>query len=114
MTFDFAAAKSLLRRRVHDTLAVDASYQDDTMSEPACIKARWHSKIDRFGDPQEQGYAEIVQGVDRVGLVPEDYPEITFKRGGVVTFPKYGNAFSLQVLEPADGALTRWWQAVLA
>jgi hypothetical protein len=112
MTFDFATAKSRLRRSVHNTLAVDASYQDDTMSEPVAIKARWHNKIDRFGDPAEQGYAEAVLGVDRVGLVPEDYPDLTFKRGGVVTFPAYGNAFVLQTLEPADGVLVRWWQAV--
>jgi hypothetical protein len=112
--FDFAAAKSALRRVVHDTLGVDALYQDDSMSDPVAITARWHNKIDRFGDPESQGYAEIVQGIDRIGLIPEYYPDITFRRGGTVTFPAYGNAFVLQVLEPADGPHTRWWQAVPA
>lgn len=114
MAFSFATAKSRLRRVVHNALAVDATYVDDSMSEPVEIKARWHNKIDRFGDPLEQGYAEIVQGVDRIGFIPEDYPGMTFKKGGVVAFPDYGNAFSLQVLEPSDGVLTRWWQAIPA
>lgn len=114
MPFDFATAKSRLRRSVHDTLAVDATYQDDTMSDPAPIRARWHNKIDRFGDPQQLGYAEIVQGVDRIGLVPSDTPDISFRAGGVVTFAIYGNAFRLDVLEPSDGVLVRWWQAVPA
>lgn len=114
MPFDFAAAKSTARRAVHSTLGVQAFYLDDTMSEPVEIKARWHNKIDRFGDPLEQGYAEIVQGIDRIGFVPEDYPALTFKRGGIVRFPGYGDKeFMLEVLEPADGPLTRWWQAAL-
>ena len=113
MAFNFATAKSKARRVVHDTLAVDALYQDDSMSAPQEIKARWHSKIDRFGDSESQGNAEMILGIDRIGIIPDDYPELTFRQGGIVTFPDYGNAFALQVLEPKDGTLTRWWQAQL-
>lgn len=114
MGFDFATAKLNLRRAVHSTLGVDATYVDDSLSEPVPITARWHNKIDRFGDPEDMGYAEAVQGIDRIGIIPTDYPTVTFKRGGRVSFPAYGNAFILDVLEPSDGPLTRWWQAVLA
>lgn len=112
MPFDFAALKSATRRVVHDALGVSAFYQDDTMSAPKAITARWHNKIDRYGDLQDQGYAEVVEGVDRIVLFPCDYPALNFKRNGVVTFPAYGNSFRLDILEPADGPEQAVWQAV--
>lgn len=116
MAFDFAAVKSKSRRAVHDTLAVDALWTDNSVddAEPVEIKARWHNKIDRFGDPQTLGFAEIIQGIDRIVLVPEDYPGVTFKRGDRIDFPAYSNAFILNLLEPADGPLLRIWQVALA
>lgn len=114
MAFDFALLKAKTRRVVHDTLAVEAFYQDDSMSAPQTIHARWHNKVDRFGDLMDQGYAEVVQGVDRVVLFPSDYPTLNFVRGGVVTFPSYRRSFRLEVLEPADGPEVAVWQAVTA
>lgn len=111
MAFDFAAAKTLLRRTVHDTLAVEAFYEDDSMSVPAPIRARWHNKIDRFGDPESMGLAEFIQGVDRIVLFPGDTPNLTFRKGGRVRFPVYGKTFSLEALEPATGPLQRVWLA---
>lgn len=112
MPFDFAALKAKTRRVVHDTLAVDAFYQDDSMGAARPIKARWHNKLDRFGDLMDQGYAEVVEGVDRVVLFPCDYPTLNFVRGGVVTFPAYGRSFRLEVREPKDGAHHAVWQVV--
>lgn len=111
MGFDFATAKALLRRTVHDTLAVAAFYEDDSMSKPAPVQARWHNKIDRFGDPESAGFAEHIQGVDRIVLFPGDTPALRFRRGGVVRFPGYGNAFTLEILEPSNGPLQQVWQA---
>lgn len=112
MAFDFAALKAKTRRVVHNTLAVEAFYQDDSMSAPQPIRARWHNKVDRFGDLMDQGYAEVVQGVDRVVLFPTDYPTLNFVRGGVVTFPSYRRAFRLEILEPSDGPYRAVWQVV--
>ena len=112
MAFSFAALKAKTRRVVHDTLAVDAFYQDNSMSAPQPIRARWHNKTDRFGDLMDQGYAEVVQGADRVMVFPCDYPTLNFVRGGVVTFPEYRRAFRLDVLEPSDGPHAAIWQAV--
>jgi hypothetical protein len=111
--FDFASTKALLRRTVHRTLGVDAFYTDDAVIDPAPIKARWHNKIDRFGDPEQLGFAEIIQGIDRIILIPEDYPEIEFKHGGRIEFPKYGNAFLLDAREPSSGPLEVIWQATV-
>lgn len=112
MAFNFASAKAQLRRVVHDTLGVAAFYKDASMSAPAPIVARWHNKIDRFGDPENDGNAEVVQGVDRIVLFPLDTPLINFKKGGVVTFPEYGNAFALDVREPSTGPLQVVWLAM--
>ena len=112
MAFDFAKQKSLNRRVVMSTLGVSAFYQDNTMSAAQPIKARWHSKIDRFGDLAEQNYAEVVEGIDRVILFPCDYPTLNFARGGVVTFPSYGRSFRLEYLEPSSGPLEASWRVV--
>jgi hypothetical protein len=110
--FDFAQLKSETRQVVHETLGVSAFYKDSTMSRPREIVARWHNKIDRFGDMADQGYAEVVQGIDRVILFPAQTPTISFVPGGVVTFPKYCRSFRLDVQEPADGPDQVVWQAV--
>lgn len=112
MASDFADLKSQNRRVVMDTLGVLAFYQDNTMSAAQEIRARWHSKIDRFGDLAEQQYAEVVEGIDRVILFPCDYPTLNFCRGGVVTFPKYGLTKRLEYLEPSSGPLEAAWRVV--
>jgi len=113
MPFDFADLKSLSRRVVHTTLGVSAFYQDDSMSAPEPIRARWHNKINRFGDLQEQGYAELVEGIDRIILFPQDNPTVNYSVGGVVTFPKWGISFRLQSLEPSDGPDQAVWQVIV-
>jgi len=113
MPFDFADLKSLSRRVVHTTLGVSAFYQDASMSAPEPIKARWHNKINRLGDLQDQGYAEIVEGIDRIVLFPKDNPTVNYMSGGVVTFPDYGVSFRLQTLEPPDGPDQAVWQAIV-
>ena len=114
MAFDFAELKSQTRRVVHDTLGVSALYKDATMSAPKEIRARWLSqKIDRYGDLVEQGYAEVVEGIDRVVLFPSDYPTLNFCRGGEITFPAYKRSFRLDVLEPVTGPDQVVWQVVL-
>lgn len=113
MAFDFAALKSETRRVVHDTLGVSAFYKDDSMNAPYPIRARWHNKIDRFGNLQDQGYAEQVEGIDRVVLFPEDTPRLTFVRNGTVTFVAADVTLRLQVQEPKDGPLEVVWQAVV-
>lgn len=96
-----------------DTLGVPAFYQDNTMSAAQPITARWHSKIDRFGDLAEQNYAEVVEGIDRVILFPCDHPTLNFSRGGLVTFPAYNLTVKLDHLEPSNGPLEAAWRVVV-
>lgn len=122
MTFDFASAKKSARRAVHTTLGVQAFYQDASLDAPIEIRARWHNRIERFGDDQRQGYAEIIEGIERIILLPEIWAAVngvvvntgtTFvpKANATVQFPDYKAAFYLRVLEPTDGPLTQYWQS---
>lgn len=112
LNFDWAAAKTQLRRTVHDTFRVAALYyENDSVVVPQPIMARWHNKIDRFGDLDNQGYAEFVQGIDRIVFVPSDHAGLVLVKGGRVVFPVYGNSFTLQVLETNSGPLEQIWQA---
>lgn len=78
------------------------------------ITARWFNKTAKFGDLVEQGYAEVVEGIDRVAVFPCDHPTVNFQRGGVITFPDYRRSFRLELLEPADGPDEAVWQVVKA
>ncbi len=114
MAFDIAKTKSLVRRTVHDTFGVRAFYKDTSMNVAAALRARWHNKIDRFGDLESQGYAEIVQGIDRVIFEAAEARRLNVRRGGEVTFPSAPGtvaalAFILQVREPSNGAFEECW-----
>lgn len=114
MAFNFANVKTLVRRAVHDTLGVQAFYKDSSMNAQVPIKARWHNKIDRFGDLDNQSYAELIQGIDRVVFASEDARAIGVKRGGEIMFPDYAPesdalTFILQVREPASGPFEEVW-----
>lgn len=114
MAFSFADAKARLRRAVHDTLAVDALYTDSSVNdfEPVCIKARYHNKLELSGDPNNEGFAQMLQGIDRIVLIPSDYPGLTFKRGDTIEFPAYALTFMLGETEPSDGPLRQVWHVV--
>lgn len=110
MGFDFAAAKKQLRTTVMDTLGMDAFYSDDQTVVPVMIRARWHSKIDRFGDMGNAGYAEVIEGVERLILNEEQARLLNVKRGGVVSFPSLGGGFvTLEAREPKDGPIEEIW-----
>lgn len=110
MAFDFAAAKGQLRRIVHDTFGVDALYLDHTLSTPVPIRARWHSKIDRFGDMGNAGYAEVIEGIERVILSIEQARAIGVRSTGTITFPTLGGGkVTLSAMEPKDGPYEEIW-----
>lgn len=127
MAFSFAKAKALVRRTVHKTFGVPALYKDSSLSTPVGISARWHNKIERIGDLDNQGYAEIIQGIDRVIFDVSDARRIGIKRHGEIYFPELsaglgvslgGNlggsgdgppAFILTAREPSSGPHEEVW-----
>lgn len=116
MAFNFASAKAHLRRMVHTTFGVEAFYKDASLSVPTPVTARYnHHKIDRMGDLVEAGYAEVIESIERIVLVPGDTPGLEFKRNGVVTLTDMpGVEFILTTREPAINSTDQVWQVVRA
>lgn len=116
MTFDYASAKANLRRTVHSTFGVEAFYKDGSLSVPTPVTARYHhKKMDRVGDIVEAGYADIVESIERIVLVPSDTPALTFQRNGRVTFTNMpGVEFILSLREPNINSTDAVWQVVRA
>lgn len=108
MAFDFAAAKTRTRQAVMKTLGVDALYSDDVTVVPVPIRARWHTKIERFG--ADGGYAEVIEGIERIVLSIEQARALNVKRTGVITFPTLGGqSVTLSAMEPKDGPVEEIW-----
>lgn len=125
MSFDFAKIKAKVRKVVHNTLSVSAQYSDDFITDPVCINARWHSKLELQGDLNYQGYAEVLEGIDRIIFYIVDARELNIKRGGLVTFTAYaqklddGNyssppSFLLDSKEPVAGPHEEIWRVTRA
>lgn len=114
MTFDFAKAKVGARRTIHNTFGVQAFYSDASISTPIETRARWHSRISKpYGDLTDgAGYAEVVEGIDRIVLIPEDvngFP-MALARGGRFTFPSIpGVTFLLEYRDPTMGPPAQAW-----
>ena len=121
MAFDFAKVKTLVRRTVHKTFGVPAFYQDSSLSEPVEIRARWHIRNGMTGDLENQGYAEIMQSVERVVFEADAARAIPVRRGGILSFPdmivrtdSIGNqsvpfSLVLNTPEPPDGPFNEVW-----
>lgn len=114
MAFDFANAKTLARRAVQTAFGVLALYSSATVNPPVEIRARWHHRLSRpFGDLENGGYAEVIEGIDRIVLIPEtvDGEPVVLARKGVITFPEMlpGVEFELDHREPSDGPLEEAW-----
>lgn len=76
MSFDWSSIKASTRRAVHKTFKVRALYQDQYMKEPIPVSVRWHNKIGVIGQETNQGYAEVIEGVDRVIFNREELESI--------------------------------------
>lgn len=114
MPFSFADAKKLVRRTVHKTFAVPALYQADSVSTPVACKARWHSKIEKTGDLDNEGWAQVIEGIDRVIFDVDEATTLGVSRGGKIIFPDLGNiAFELDTQEDPDGPIEEIWLVTL-
>lgn len=100
-----------MRQVVHKTLSVSALYSDSLVTNIP-ITVRWHSKISVHGDLENQGYAQILEGVDRLIFYDAELvaASLALKRGGLIVIPKYQNAtFALDALNPTDGPVNVIW-----
>ena len=113
-SFDWAATKATLRQTVHDVLQVDATVVVVPGDDPLPITTRWHDKINRFGNLENAGWAQVVEGIDRLIF---NRPELTSKgivltSNSVVTLLAAGDKFQLDVKEPPNGPVEEVWVVV--
>lgn len=118
MAHNFAAVKAKMRRDVHASLSISATYQFGA-STPEAVSVRWHNKISRFGDMMEAGYAEVVEGIERICFMKDEVSKlllekgVSVERGGVVTITAEGFDNARLILhdqEPIVGPVEIWWQ----
>lgn len=114
MPFDFAELKSQVRQVLHENLAVPARYFDDALGMPVDLRIRWHTKIDRFGDIENLGYSEVVEGINRVIFNRTELVEkgVVLRSGGSVTIVADGYddvELILATREPYDGPVEEVW-----
>lgn len=117
-SFNFAELKAQARQGVHDALAVPARYYRVNLGMPIDITVRWHTKIDRFGDIENIGYSELIEGVNRIilnrpqldelDLIPETGDRVEVSIGG-------GQYASLVLVsrEPYEGPIEEIWVVAL-
>ena len=110
----FAQAKARMRRVVHDTMAVDATYQDATMVAAVGLRVRFHTRrvsaIGGMGD----GYTEVIENAERIVFDAEELAAagVTPIKGGIVTLTDDGFALRLVTLDEATGPIEQIWTAV--
>lgn len=112
--FSFADFKRQSRREVHATFAVAALYSD-TVVTGVGVTVRYHNKILRTGNLQNSGYADIVEGIDRLIFDDAEMASkvLTLRRDGIVTIPEYGGAaFILDTRDVQDGPVEVAWNVV--
>ena len=114
MPLDFAALKAQVRQTVQDTMSTEAEYTSRDGAVTATLRIRWHNKISRVGDLLDTGYAEVIEGINRVIF---NIPELTEKnvkpeRGGqlLLTSPHFmGAVLILNAMEPTVGPIEEVW-----
>lgn len=117
MPFNFSAYKALARRTVHTYLSAGALYSHSDLAEPVDIRVRWHNKIARYGDLEDGGYAEVVEGVNRLIFDAAELNEknIVLAKGAhiALTDPEFDNAvLVLDTAEPRVGPIEIIWGVV--
>lgn len=114
MAFDRVAAVARSRRVVHSTHALAVTYSDDVVVVPVSLTIGLFNRINLQGNLVEAGYADIIEGVNRIRFNSEELAEksITPKVGGVVTLTDplmMGAVFNLENLEPSTGPINVVW-----
>lgn len=113
--------KAEVRNIVHDVMASNCEYVAPVSPTPAAVSlgVRFHTKIQKFGDLTDTGYAEFIEGVTRLVFNREelDAKTVSLKENGFVTLthPQWrGAKFRLVTKEPYEGPVEEVWHVTFA
>lgn len=111
-----ADIKARARKAVHAAFSVPATYRAYGSNDPITLQVRWHNKLVLQGNGTSDGYADVIEGIDRMVFDIGELEEkgITLERGDTITMgPEYqGVVLSLEEMEPMTGPVEqKWWVA---
>lgn len=89
--------RSRARLSVHSHFGRDAVYVAPGSTRRIKVKVRVHTRIARFGDNDREGYADVVEDINRIVFLQS---EVTPTRGGEVTVS--GSVYKIEMITPAD------------
>lgn len=104
MAFDFSEALGKMRRVVHDTLSLPATYQDSTLDSPVPLRVRWHTKLNMTGDLENDGYAQFIEGIESIIFDREELLRlgVTIRERGKVTITASNFSGQIIMIGPKD------------
>lgn len=116
MASNFAAIKAKARRDVHASLSVSARYESYSQETVANgLSVRWHNKQQLLGDLDSGGYAQFIDGIERIIFMQDELQTrgIVLEEGDVIiiTAEGFGNiGLVLKTQEPVVGPVEVIWQ----
>lgn len=116
MALSFAKIKAKARRDVHASLSVAATYQSYSLDKVVKgIRVRWHNKMAMVGDIDNNGYANMLEGIERIIFERAELERhgIELQEGDtiIITDEGFMNAqLILKVREPIVGPFEVIWQ----
>lgn len=115
MASRFAMIKAKARRDVHASLSVSARYESYSLDHSDDISVRWHNKMAILGDIDNNGYANIIEGIERIIFMRSEIEakNIKLEEGDTITITDYGFdnvRLVLKSQEPIVGPVEVIWQ----
>ena len=113
---NLAEIKARARKAVHAAFSVSASHRAYGSDVATAIQVRWHNKLVLQGNGTSEGYADVIEGIDRMVFDIDELATkgIALERGDTVTMgPEYhGVVLVLEEMEPITGPVEqKWWVA---
>jgi hypothetical protein len=107
----FADLKAAARQAVHDQFRVPATYTDSSLPAPVQVNVRWHNRLLVQGDLSSGGYAQVIDGVDRIVFSADEIASLglILRPRGLVQIPDYAVTVALATREPSDGPVNVTW-----
>lgn len=112
-----AEIKAKARKAVHAAFSYSASYFDDTLNAAVHVDVRWHNRIVMQGDYDQSGYAQIIDGIERIIFDRDQLGTLGIapRRGGKVTITEPQMPVTVLILDVREkhvGPLEEKWIVV--
>lgn len=112
-----AEIKAKARKAVHAAFRYDALYKDPSLNAAVPVSVRWHNRLVMHGDYDQSGYANIIDGIEKVIFMRDELETIglTPVRGATLVLTEKGmndTRLVLDVREKSVGPLEEKWTVV--